>query len=122
VSHMNDLAIDEANAARSRRGKNSRARGNAFERTIAAKINGTRVGHFGGKADVQHPLYVIQTKKLKAFPERIWGWLKDLNPKADQIPLVIIGDAPGPGGRTRIMVCMDFDDFVESYGKPEAEE
>jgi hypothetical protein len=101
-----------------RRGKNARQRGNSFEREVAAKLNGKRVGQYGGKTDVETTVFVVQTKVGNGFfSDRIWKWLKELTPKADQVAVVVVGDAPGPGTRRRAIAVMDLDDLAEWWGK-----
>lgn len=115
---MKDLAIQSANVEKSRRGKNARQRGNSFEREVAAKLNGKRVGQYGGKTDVETTVFVVQTKVGNGFfSDRIWKWLKELAPKADQVAVVVIGDAPGPGTKRRAVAVMDLDDLAEWWGK-----
>lgn len=118
MGKFKDLAIDEANRERSLRGKRSRQRGNAFERDVAARLNGKRVGQYGGKTDVETDAFVIQTKKGNGFfSERVWKWLKELNPKADQIAVVVISDAPGAGTKSRAMAIIDLEDLANWWGK-----
>jgi len=122
VGRMKDLAIDEANAAKSRRGKTARQRGNSFEREVAARLNGKRTGMYGGKNDVEAGYFVIQCKVGLSYPERLDKWLRELNPKADQLAVLVVGDSPGAGTRRRALAIIDFDDFVQHYGKEETSE
>ena len=117
MGKMKDLAISEANAARSSRGKRARQRGNSFEREVAARLNGKRTGMFGGKNDVEAGYFVIQCKVGLSYPERLDKWLRELNPKADQLAVLVVGDSPGAGTRRRALAIIDFDDFVQWYGK-----
>lgn len=122
MGRMKDLAIDEANAAKSRRGKTARQRGNSFEREVAARLNGKRTGMYGGKNDVEAGYFVIQCKVGLSYPERLDKWLRELNPKADQLAVLVVGDSPGAGTRRRALAIIDFDDFVQHYGKEETSE
>ena len=122
MGRMKDLAIDEANAAKSRRGKTARQRGNSFEREVAARLNGKRTGMYGGKNDVEAGYFVIQCKVGLSYPERLDKWLRELNPKADQLAVLVVGDSPGAGTRRRALAIIDFDDFVQHYGKEETNE
>ena len=117
MGRMKDLAIQEANAERSSRGKRARQRGNSFEREVAARLNGKRTGMFGGKNDVEAGYFVIQCKVGLSYPERLDKWLRELNPKADQLAVLVVGDSPGAGTRRRALAVIDFDDFVQHYGK-----
>ena len=122
MGKMKDLAIQEANAERSSRGKRARQRGNSFEREVAARLNGKRTGMFGGKNDVEAGYFVIQCKVGLSYPERLDKWLRELNPKADQLAVLVVGDSPGAGTRRRALAVIDFDDFVQWYGKEEHNE
>jgi hypothetical protein len=119
---MKDLAITEENRERSRRGARARQRGNSFEREVAARLNGKRTGMYGGKNDVEAGHFVIQCKVGLSYPERLDKWLRELNPKADQLAILVVGDSPGAGKRRRALAIIDFDDFVQWYGKGEADE
>ncbi len=122
MGKMKDLAIQEANAERSSRGKRARQRGNSFEREVATRLNGKRTGMYGGKNDVEAGSFVIQCKVGLSYPERLDKWLRDLNPKADQLAVLVVGDSPGTGTRRRALAIIDFDDFVQWYGKEEQNE
>ncbi len=122
MGKMKDLAIQEANAERSSRGKRARQRGNSFEREVATRLNGKRTGMYGGKNDVEAGSFVIQCKVGLSYPERLDKWLRDLNPKADQLAVLVVGDSPGAGTRRRALAIIDFDDFVQWYGKEEQNE
>lgn len=118
MGRVKDLAIDELNETRSRRGKNARNRGNSFEREVAAKLGGIRVGQYGGKTDVEVPGWLaIQCKVGTSYPERIDGWLRSISRKGDQLQAVVLGDSPGMGGRRRTIIVLDFDAFAAYYGK-----
>ena len=122
MGKMKDLAIDQANAERSSRGKRARQRGNSFEREVAARLNGKRTGMYGGKNDVEAGSFVIQCKVGLSYPERLDKWLRELNPKADQLAVLVVGDSPGAGTRRRALAIIDFDDFVQWYGKENQDE
>lgn len=117
MGKFKDLAIDAANAERSKRGRNARQRGNAFEREVAGKLNGKRTGMFGGKNDVEAGAFVIQCKVGQSYPERLDKWLRELKPKADQMAVLVVGDSPGPGTKRRALAIVDLDDFVTWFGK-----
>jgi hypothetical protein len=111
MGHFKDLDIEEQNK-RSRRGRTARARGNAFERAVAKRLNAARVGQFGGKQDVANDWIAVQCKVGKSYPERLDGWLRSVPVKADQIRALVVGDSPGIGGRRRTLIVIDLDDFV----------
>ena len=106
-----DLDIAER-AAKSRRGRTARQRGNAFEREVAETIGGKRVGQFGSKVDVDGGWIVIQCKVGQSYPERLDGWLRSVPVQAHQIAALVVGDSPGAGKRRRSMVILDWEDFA----------
>jgi hypothetical protein len=115
---MSELDIEQQNAEKSKRGKRARNKGNSFEREVAEKIGGVRVGQYGGKTDVQSDWIVAQCKVGNgSYSERYDGWLRSVKGNANQIAALIVGDAPGPGTRRRTMIVMDFETFVDLMGK-----
>jgi len=123
MGHFKDESIKQGiDPAKSRKGKNSRARGNAFEREVAKFLNAQRVGQFGGKQDVANDWIAVQCKVGGSFSERQWDWLQSVPVKGDQLRGLVIGDSPGlGGGRRRVMVILDMDDF-KSWFVPQAKE
>jgi hypothetical protein len=117
MSHMSDADIDLQNAARSRRGRTARQRGNSFEREVAKRLNGQRVGQFGGKTDVATEWIAVQCKVGGSYSERYDGWLRSIPVKGDQLAALVIGDSPGAGKRRRTMIVLDLDDFIAWFGK-----
>jgi hypothetical protein len=103
--------------ARSRRGRSNRRRGHDFERTLAAELAGRRVGQYGGPADVLTPLFAVQAKVGGCFSERYWRWLSAMSRSGGRVPLLIVGDAPGPGRRRRTVVVMELGDFRDLHGE-----
>jgi hypothetical protein len=122
MSRMSDADIDLKNAERSRRGRTARQRGNAFEREVAKRLNGQRVGQYGGKTDVAADWIAVQCKVGKSYPERLDGWLRSVPVKADQLAALVIGDSPGAGKRRRTLIVLDLDDFVAWFGKQQEED
>ena len=102
---------------RSRRGKTARSRGNAFEREVAAKLHGKRVGQYGSKVDVEAGDLRVQCKVGQSYPERIDGWLRAIPTHADEIAAVVLGDSPGPGHPRRSLIVFDLDDFARSVAQ-----
>jgi hypothetical protein len=103
---------------RVRRGRTSRSRGNAYEREVAAKLGGVRKGQFGDKVDVEVPGWIrVQCKNGGAYPERLDGWLRAIPTQADLLRAVVIGDAPGPGGRRRSLIVLDLEEFAKWYAR-----
>lgn len=120
MSRMSDLDIEQKNAARSRRGRTARQRGNAFEREVAKRLNGQRVGQFGGKTDVAADWIAVQCKVGGSYSERYDGWLRSIQVKGDQLAALVVGDSPGAGKHRRTMIVLDLDDFIAWFGKEES--
>jgi len=100
----------------SRRGRLNRSRGNAFEREVAKKFGGKRVGQYGGPEDVAAGQFNIQAKCGQMFSEKYWRWLQAVPRKADQIPLLVVSDAPGSGAKRRVVVIIEESDFLDLIG------
>ena len=102
---------------RIRRGKASRNRGNAFEREVAAKLGGRRVGQFGDKVDVSVDGYLrVQCKNGATYPERMDGWLRAIPVEAGLLRAVVLGDAPGSAGKRRSLIVFDLDEYAMWHG------
>jgi hypothetical protein len=103
--------------AASRRGRTSRNRGNAYEREVAAKLGGRRVGQYGDETDVDVPGWLkVQCKNGTSYPERIDRWLRAIVAPAGTLRAVVFGDAPGPGRKRRSLIVLDLDEFAARYG------
>lgn len=114
---MDQGLVIPVRSPRSRAGLNARLRGNAFEREVARKLGGNRVGQFGFKVDVEVPGWLrIQTKNGGAYPERLDAWLRQI-PPGPELRALVLGDAPGPGNRRRSLIVFDLDEFARWYGK-----
>ena len=105
--------------ATSRRGKNNRARGNAIEREIGHRLGLRRVGQWGGPDDLSSEMFAVQVKSGGSFSERYWAWLKALPTNANQTPLLVVTDAPGPGRKRRAVVVLDIEDWIALHGPVE---
>jgi hypothetical protein len=112
------LGIDPA---KSRRGKNARNRGNAYEREVAALLNGTRVGWAGGPTDVSTGVYDIQCKVGGSYPERIDGWLRKVPFRYEKLRAVVLGDSPGPGTKRRSLIAFDLEEFADFFAETQPE-
>ena len=117
MGYYKDQAVQKMiDPAKSRKGKNSRARGNAFEREVAKRLKGQRGGQFGGKQDVANEWMAVQCKVGGSFSERQWDWLQTVPVKSDQLRGLVIGDSPGVGGgRRRAGIILDLDDFCDWF-------
>ena len=114
MGYYKDQAVQKMiDPAKSRKGKNARQRGNAWERTVAAKINGTRTGQFGGQVDASSSVYDLQCKVGGSYPERIDGWLRKIPFRYDKLRGVVMGDSPGLGGTRRAVIIFDLDEWLD---------
>lgn len=100
----------------STRGRRSRNRGNAYERSVAERIGGARVGQYGTKVDVEADWIVAQCKTGASYPERLDGWLRAI-PSDHRLRALILSDSPGPGHKRRELIVLDLADFLDWYGK-----
>jgi hypothetical protein len=124
MGKFKDLDIQQHNVdpAKSRRGKNARNRGNSFEREVAAKLNGRRVGWAGGPTDVSTGVYDVQCKVGGSYPERIDRWLRGVPFRYEKLRAVVLGDSPGAGTKRRALIVFDFEEFVDFFGDTETTE
>jgi len=124
MGYFKDEDIKQRNIdpAKSRRGKNARNRGNAYEREVAKRLNGQRIGWAGGPSDVSTGIYDIQCKVGGSYPERIDGWLRKIPFRFEKLRGVVIGDSPGAGGKRRSVIVFDLDEFIDFHGNTEAPE
>ena len=122
MGKMKDEAIRQMiDPAKSKRGKNARARGNAFEREVADRLNGKRVGWAGGPTDVSTGVYDIQCKVGGSYPERIDAWLRKVPFRYEKLRGVVLGDSPGAGTKRRALIVFDLDEFIDFLGETEQE-
>jgi len=110
-------------AAKSLRGKRSNNAGKAYERECALMLpNGKRVGMYGGIVDVtahgtEHSV-IAQCKLGGSFPGVLNRYLERVSmaAKADEVPVVIVGNRPGPGSKRTSLVVLSIEDFIELLG------
>lgn len=107
----------ERDPIRSRRGKSARRKGNDYERELAQRLGGVKVGHFGGPEDVRHGMFVVQAKVRGNFPSWQWDELVKLPRTGGRVPILVVADSPGPGHRRRAMVVISLDDWVDLHGE-----
>lgn len=69
--------------------RRNRQRGKAHERATAKALGGKRIGILGSE-DVQHSIYSIECKSVKAFVGRSWYEQCVRNNKDGKINLVVI--------------------------------
>jgi len=98
------------------RGRRARNRGNAYERDLANRLGGARVGQYGTKVDVEADWIAVQAKVGRSYPERLDGWLRAI-PADGRLRALVLGDSPGPGHKRRELIVLDLADFLDWYGK-----
>jgi hypothetical protein len=103
-----------------RRGRNNRSRGNAIERAVGKELGLRRVGQYGGPDDLSGSMFAAQVKSGGSFSERYWAWLKAVPVTADQTPILVVADAPGPGHKRRAMVILELSDWRALHGEDAA--
>jgi hypothetical protein len=103
--------------SRSVRGKSARRRGNDYERELAARLGGTKVGHHGGPEDVVTSRLVIQSKVRAAFPEWMWSELVKLPRAGGRTPVLVVAEGkPAAGQKRRALAVLSLDDFRDLHG------
>jgi hypothetical protein len=102
--------------ARQRRGRNNRKRGQAIQRERIVGLGGRNLAGNNPNLDGIHALFAFEAKSGAAFPERFWKWLKGIPHDADQVPVLIVSDAPGPGRKARTVVVIDYADWKDLHG------
>jgi len=120
--HATDITSDgwyclrcrvERDPVRSRRGKSASRRGKDYERTLAQRLGGVKVGHHGGPEDVRAGMFSVQSKVKKAFPEWQWDELVKLPRTGGRIPLLVVAKAGAP---KHAIVVLSLDDWVDLHG------
>lgn len=105
-------------AVASRRGRNSRSRGNREELVVARSIGGKKMGPLGLPWDVEMPGYArLQVKKLATAPSLrfVAAELSRIGSGAEMPGFVWV--EPGRGGERLIVFRLV--DFAERHGIPE---
>jgi hypothetical protein len=101
---------------RSTRGRRANNAGKQYERDVAGILpGGKRIGQYGGPVDVTADFGVIaQVKVGGAFPEVLSRYLTKvmMAAKADETPVVIVGNRPGVGSKRTHLVLLTLEDFV----------
>ena len=104
--------------AASKRGRNTRKRGGTWEREAAADIGGRRMGQLNLPWDVEVAGYLrLQTKQLASWPSlsKVIEML-DAMGAGTEMRGVALKDAPGPGGKARRIVILDWDAYCHWHG------
>ena len=87
-----------AEGARTVRGRTGAGPDDAAGETFVVQVKSTSINKTTGKASGW-------------FSERYWSAIKALPANANQTPLLVITDAPGPGTRRRALVVLTLDDW-----------
>jgi hypothetical protein len=103
-----------------KRGRTNRSRGNAIERAVGKELGLRRVGQYGGPDDLSGLAFAAQVKSGGAFSERYWSWLKAVPVTANQTPILVVTDAPGPGHKRRALVVLELSDWRALHGEDAA--
>lgn len=105
--------VDEERKHRGRKANNA---GKQYERDVASMLpGGKRVGMYGGPIDVTADQGIVaQVKVGGAFPEVLNRYLDKTMAaaKADETPVVIVGNRPGVGVKRTHLVILSLEDFV----------
>jgi hypothetical protein len=99
-----------------KKAKSSVRAGKDWEREVARRLNGLRIGQYGGKSDVQTSAFNVQCKVGPSYFSRWVIEAIDALPADGRCPVVVIGDRPGSGTKRRAYICLDLDDFVDLMG------
>jgi hypothetical protein len=105
--------VDEERKHRGRKANNA---GKQYERDVASMLpGGKRVGMYGGPIDVTADQGIVaQVKVGGSFPEVLNRYLDKTMAasKADETPVVIVGNKPGVGVKRTHLVILTLEDFV----------
>lgn len=105
--------VDEERKHRGRKANNA---GKQYERDVASMLpGGKRVGMYGGPIDVVADQGIVaQVKVGGSFPEVLNRYLEKATAasKADETPVVIVGNKPGVGVKRTHLVVLTLEDFV----------
>ena len=102
---------------RSRRGRTNRRRGNDFERSLATELGGRRIGQYGEPADVLTPLLASRPSAAAPSASATGAGSSAIPRTGGRIPVLVVGDAPGPGHRRRAFVVIELGDFRDLHGE-----
>lgn len=108
----------EQDEVRSARGKSNARTGKDYERQLAQRLGGRKVGHFGGPEDVTTSLFNVQSKVRKAWPAWMWTELAKLPRTGGRIPVLVVAEGkPLPGTKRRALVVVQLEDWVSLHGE-----
>lgn len=100
-----------------RRGRLSRARGNRIQRERNVGLGLRNLAGNNPNWDGVGEMFASESKSGGAFSVRYWRWLKGIPRNAQQVPVLIVTEAPGPGRKARSYVVVDYDDWRDLHGE-----
>jgi hypothetical protein len=101
----------------SRRSKNNAVRGKAIQRKRIEGLGGKNLAGNNENLDGIGTMFAYESKSGGSFSERYWRWIKGIPTRGDQVPVLIVTDAPGPGHRARSIVVVSYDDWRDLHGE-----
>jgi len=101
--------------ARQRRGRNNRKRGQRIQRERNQGLGIRNLVGNNPNLDGIAALFASESKSGTTFSERYWRWLKGIPHTSQQVPILIVTDAPGPGHKARSIVVLDWDDWRDLH-------
>jgi len=100
-----------------RRSRNNGKRGRAIQRQRIVGLGGTNLAGNNENLDGISALFAFESKSGASFSNRYWSWLKGIPLRGEQIGVLIVTDAPGPGRKARSVVIIDYDDWKDLHGE-----
>lgn len=101
----------------SRRARNNAKRGKAIQRKRIEGLGGTNLAGNNQNLDGVGAMFAYESKSGGSFSERYWRWLRGIPVRGDQVQVLIVTDAPGPGRRARSIVVVSYDDWRDLHGE-----
>lgn len=101
----------------SRRGRTNATRGKAIQRKRIEGLGGRNLAGNNENLDGIGTMFAYESKSGGSFSERYWRWIKGIPTRGDQVPVLIVTDAPGPGHRARSIVVVDYDSWRDLHGE-----
>ncbi len=102
----------------SARGKSNARTGKDYERQLAQRLGGRKVGHFGAATDVTTSLFNVQSKVRKAWPAWMHDELQKLPRTGGRTPVLVVAEGkPMPGTKRRALVIVQLEDWVALHGE-----
>src|SRR5512137_510438 len=101
----------------SSRSRNNATRGKAIQRKRIEGLGGKNLSGNNENLDGIGTLFAYESKSGGSFSERYWRWIKGIPTRGDQVPVLIVTDAPGPGHRARSIVVVTYEDWRDLHGE-----